>query len=247
MNFTINNRVITGDENLFVVGDNANYVAVFTFDEEWNGVTKTARFIRCDGKYKDEIIKNGECTIPCVVLKCGYCRVGVYSAEMTTTEHKFFVNKSIKNDTGCECEPTPDVYEQLTKHLDDIQAQMPTEIETYFTNHKEEFKGDKGEKGDAGSIKFIIVADLPAADIDETAIYLKPTNDPANQNAYDEYIYTNGNWESIGTANVKFDADGYVKVEDFEKELTEIKTTIPTFTTTELADGSYSLSITTGV
>lgn len=119
MKFDIKNRVITGEDCL-IVGDNSNYIAEFTFDKEWNGVTKTARFISCNGSYVDVILKNDQCPIPCEVLKCGYCGVGVYSAEMTTTKHKFFVTKSVKDETGCVCEPTPDVYEQLLKKIDGI-------------------------------------------------------------------------------------------------------------------------------
>ena len=215
MNFDIKNRVITGDKDLFLVGDNANYVANFTFDDEWAGVTKTARFISCTGKHKDVLIVDNKCTIPVEVLKCGKISVGVYSSEMTTTEFKVFVHGSIKNKTGNECTPTPNVYEQLTKQLDDIQAGLSNEVAGYFEEHKEDFKGDQGERGEAGAVKFIIVSSLPTENIDDSAIYLKSSADPQTQNAYDEYIYTNGAWECIGTANVKVDLTDYVKNTDY--------------------------------
>lgn len=214
MKFEIKNRVITGEETL-IVGDNSDYIAEFTFDEEWNGVTKTARFVSCGGDYVDQIIKDDKCDIPCETLKCGYSKVGVYSAKKTTTEHKFFVTKSIKDETGCVCKPTPSVYEQLTKLLDELYELMPEEVERYFTDHKDEFKGDKGEKGDAGVIEFLIVNELPTENINESAMYLRPSSDPASQNSYDEYIYTNGAWECIGTANVKVDLTDYVKNTDY--------------------------------
>ncbi len=215
MQFEIKNRIIKSKTQKLIVGDNADYVAHFSFDEEWEGVTKTARFVSCKGSYKDVLIENDECKIPCEVLKCGYTKVGVYSAEMTTTEYEFLVIASIKDEIGCECEPTPNVYEQLTGKLDDIQASMGNEVAEYFTEHKEEFKGDKGEKGDAGAIRFVVVTELPTENIDESAIHLKPSSDPQSQNAYDEYIYTNGNWECIGTANVKVDLTDYVKNTDY--------------------------------
>ena len=92
---------------------------------------------------------------------------------------------------------------------------MASEVEGYFNEHKDDFKGDKGEKGDAGAIKFVIVAELPTENIDESAMYLKPSSDPQSQNAYDEYVYTNGAWECIGTANVKVDLTDYVKNTDY--------------------------------
>ena len=120
MKFEIKNRKIKGDKDLFIVGNNSNYVAEFVFDEEWNGVTKTARFITANKEYTDQILEHNKCKIPCEVLQCGFVSVGVYSAEMSTTDLSFYVHRSIKSETGCVCEPTPDVYEQLLKKLDDL-------------------------------------------------------------------------------------------------------------------------------
>ena len=221
MQFEIKNRVIKSKTQKLIICDNADYVAHFSFDEEWEGVTKTARFISCKGEHKDVLLENNECLVPCEVLKCGYARVGVYSAEMTTTECEILVVGSIKDEEGCECEPTPSVYEQLTGKLDDIQAQLPNEVETqvtgYFEEHKEEFKGDKGERGEAGAVKFIPVNELPTENIELDAIYLKPVSDPKEKNKYEEYVYTNGAWECIGTASVSVDMDGYVTIEEYNK------------------------------
>lgn len=73
-----------------------------------------------------------------------------------------------------------------------------------------DFKGDKGDKGDAGSIEFIVVSDLPTQDT-KNAIYLVPTADGAEGNAYDEYIYSNGAWEKIGSASVEIDLSQYLE------------------------------------
>ena len=78
-----------------------------------------------------------------------------------------------------------------------------------------DFKGDKGDKGDAGSVKFLVVAELPTEGIDESAIYLVPNADPKEQNTYDEYIFTNGDWECIGSASVEVNLDDYVKNTDY--------------------------------
>lgn len=81
-------------------------------------------------------------------------------------------------------------------------------------------QGEKGEKGDAGSIKFIIANELPIENIDESAIYMKAVESEDTQNTYEEYIYVNGAWESIGTANVQVDLTDYVKNTDYAAELT---------------------------
>lgn len=67
----------------------------------------------------------------------------------------------------------------------------------------------RGPKGDTGSIKFIVVTELPTENIDETAIYLKPVESPTGENKFEELIYVNGKWESLGTPNVAVDLSNY--------------------------------------
>lgn len=76
-------------------------------------------------------------------------------------------------------------------------------------------KGDKGDKGDAGSIKFIVVTELPIESIDESAIYMKSLADSEEQNKYEEFIYVDGEWESLGTAQVEVNLEDYVKNTDY--------------------------------
>lgn len=75
--------------------------------------------------------------------------------------------------------------------------------------------GDKGDKGDPGSIKFIIVTELPEEDIDESAIYLVPAESPTEENHFIEYFYANGKWETILGAGINIDLDDYVKKTDY--------------------------------
>ena len=78
----------------------------------------------------------------------------------------------------------------------------------------------RGPKGDTGSIKFIVVTELPTENIDETAIYLKPVEKPTGENKFEELIYVNGKWEDLGTPNVEVDLSNYyTKTESDEKLL----------------------------
>ena len=85
----------------------------------------------------------------------------------------------------------------------------------------------RGPKGDTGSIKFIVVTELPTENIDETAIYLKPVESPTGENNFEELIYVNGKWEDLGTPNVAVDLSDYytkTEVKQITGELTNLNT-----------------------
>lgn len=78
-----------------------------------------------------------------------------------------------------------------------------------------EFDGEQGPKGDAGSIEFKIVNELPTENISESTMYLVPLSPGTEQNEFAEYIYANGHWEYIGSASVEVDLSEYVKNTDY--------------------------------
>lgn len=103
-----------------LVGDNADYTASFAFDSEWDTAVKTARFIK-GNNYVDVLLENDSCEIPVEILKSGYIRVGVFSSAMTTTYCIVQVSESIKEKHGIPIEPTPDVYRQIIKMIEDLE------------------------------------------------------------------------------------------------------------------------------
>lgn len=62
--------------------------------------------------------------------------------------------------------------------------------------------GPQGPKGDTGSLKYIVVQQLPTENIDTSAIYLVPTSSTTQEDHYDEYIYVNNRWEKIGNKSI---------------------------------------------
>ena len=98
MQFTVQNRKIKCTKES-LVGDNADYIASFNFDSEWDGKIKTARFI-LNGQYTDVILENDQCKIQVQVLKRGYLLVGVFTDIMTTTSCETYINPSIKETNG---------------------------------------------------------------------------------------------------------------------------------------------------
>ena len=142
LRFEVINRVIKRDyeDYQFLIGDNADYKAVFSFDEEWDGHIKTARFIS-NGKCVEQILDNDECIIPLELLKSGTLKVGVFTSEMATTPCEVSIKASIKQENGTTAEPTPDVYAQIIKMLENIEVQGVTDeqleraISNYLTEH----------------------------------------------------------------------------------------------------------------
>ena len=67
----------------------------------------------------------------------------------------------------------------------------------------------KGEKGDAGAIKMLIVNELPTTGEQDT-IYLVPLEEPESQeNRYAEYVYINNAWELLGKIGIEVSLDDY--------------------------------------
>jgi len=100
----------------------------------------------------------------------------------------------------------------------DINGSVVTIVKKDGSIKSENVKGEKGEKGDAGSVKFIIANELPNENIDDSAIYMIPAGTTSEGNTYEEYIYVNGNWESLGSASVNVDLADYVKNTDYAGE-----------------------------
>ena len=87
----------------------------------------------------------------------------------------------------------------------------------------------RGPKGDTGSIKFIVVTELPTENIDETAIYLKPVESPKGENNFEELIYVNGKWEDLGTPNVAVDLSNYYTKEESDTKLNKKQDKLPIY------------------
>lgn len=177
MNFTIRQRILKVTKET-LIGDNSDYVAAFAFDAEWNGKVKIARFIH-GNKYFDKLLTDDSCIIPVEVLKSGYVKVGVYSEDITSTYCEVFIKESIKEKFGSPIPSSPDIFAQIIQMINDIADKEVSEEEVneiiekyledhpitsgitedqcgqivaaYVNEHKEELKGDPGEKGEDGA------------------------------------------------------------------------------------------------
>lgn len=105
------NAVQTND--MEYVCDNTEYIAVFDFDAEWDGVDpKTARFVYGE-EHQDIVFTGNRCEIP-RISDVNSMRVGVFAGNLvTTTPAQVICRKSILGNSGPPAEPAPDVYAQI--------------------------------------------------------------------------------------------------------------------------------------
>lgn len=166
MIFTVKNRIITLKQPSDLIGDNADYVARFEFDEEWNNVTKTARFMQ-SGRMAERLLdENNACKIPLEILKEGFLQVGVYSSEMTTTTCSIFIKRSIKQHDGVTIPPEQNIYEQLLQRLDSLENVEinPEDIENAVSNYFQENPIQSLTQEEVENIVNNIIAELDIKD-----------------------------------------------------------------------------------
>jgi hypothetical protein len=216
----------------------------FEFSNEYEGLTKQAVFSTCDETYKTPIL-NDVCTIPYEVLQePGNVLLGVFGYESVNNElqlrysptPKYFnvVQGSYKEGSEPSLPPRSE-WEQLVEEINEaitetnnlnIEAEKEDGTTTITITHKDGTeqtveildgeKGDKGDKGDPGSVHMIVVQTLPTHDIDDSAIYLVPLENPTEEgNNYAEYVYINGQWELLGKIGVHVDLTDYVQFTDY--------------------------------
>ena len=131
---TIRDKIATYAEMRPYVCGNSDYVIHFDMDEEWAAhETKTARFVKQDGTYQDQVFTGNDCPVP-VISNTFSIRVGVYAGDLHTTTPAYIpAKKSILCGSGLPQAPLDDVYAQIMKMID---AGM--------------LKGEPGEPGQPG-------------------------------------------------------------------------------------------------
>ena len=106
---------------------NSDFVINFDFDEEWNAYdVKTARFIKDDRTYQDQVFQGNECPVP-VLYNTNKVRVGVFAGNLrTSTPAIITANKGILCGNGSPEAPSDDVYAQI---MEQMQGFLKTETD----------------------------------------------------------------------------------------------------------------------
>lgn len=245
MNIKVNSHTLEIEQNIDINAGEYNITTLnFEFSEEYEGLTKMAVFSNCETILKTAILDN-QCTIPFEVLEePGQVLLGVYGYEgegeelelRYSPEPQYFNVKYGSYQNGGEPEiPPKSEWEQLVEEINEaitetnnlnIEATKENHTTTITITHKDGTeqeveildgeKGEKGDKGDPGAVHMIVVQTLPTHDIDESAIYLVPLENPTEEgNNYAEYVYINNQWELLGKIGVQVDLTDYVKFTDY--------------------------------
>lgn len=245
MNIKVNSHTLEINQNIDINAGEYNITTLnFEFSDEYEGLTKMAVFSNCETSIKTAILNN-QCTIPFEVLEePGQVLLGVYGYEgeddslelRYSPEPQYFnVKHGSYQEGGEPTIPPKSEWEQLVEEINqaitetnnlNISATKENHTTTITITKKDGTtyqvqildgeKGEKGDKGDPGAVHMIVVQTLPTHDIDESAIYLVPLENPTEEgNNYAEYVYINGAWELLGKIGVHVDLTDYVKNTDY--------------------------------
>lgn len=154
----VNQRICRTDDNK-IVADSKNYLyAQFFFKtDDWDDITKTAVFEKGGKPYFVILDEDDTCKVPWEVIKPGKVFVSVFGGDLITTHTvELHISVSGYKEGETPTEPTPDVYAQIIKMIEDMENGVDKEeveniVAEYISDNKEELKGEKGDKGEDGS------------------------------------------------------------------------------------------------
>ena len=121
---TIKDKVARQSNKTNYVCGNSDFIIDFVFDEEWDECSvKTARFKHSAG-YTDVVFEGNKCPVP-IISNTHNIYIGVFAGNLlTTTSAHVGAKKSILCDGGIPTDPSPDVYAQIIKLLDDMSKRI---------------------------------------------------------------------------------------------------------------------------
>lgn len=123
--------------------------------------------------------------------------------------------RNIKGDTGL----TPNIQAGTTTTLTP-ESNAYVEIVGTTENPIINFYIPRGRNG---KIEFRLVNSLPQTG-EEGVVYLVPSQDPEQQNVYDEFIWINNTWERFGSASIDIDLSRYYTKDEIATILLDYET-----------------------
>ena len=133
MDFYVKNKIIQLDKKTIPIDEppvsyNKGYEAKFIFDEEWDGLVKTVRFVN-GNKHKDVILENDSCEFPIDIMG-SVVEVGVFAGDLKSTTSSYVVFlPSILEHFGIPVDPTPEIYMQVMRLIQEIKNDIEEDVD----------------------------------------------------------------------------------------------------------------------
>lgn len=121
INISVRDKIAVNMSNIPYTCGNSDFVINLDFDAEWGEFSvKTARFIKDDRTYQDQVFQGNKCPIP-VLYNTNKIRVGVFAGNLhTSTPAIITANKGILCVGGSPEAPSEDVYAQIMEKLNSM-------------------------------------------------------------------------------------------------------------------------------
>lgn len=132
---SVRDKIAVNMSNIPYTCGNSDFVINFDFDEEWDEFSvKTARFIKDDRTYQNQVFQGNECPVP-VIYNTNKIRVGVFAGNLhTSTPAIVKANKGILCGDGSPEAPSDDVYAQIMEMLNNSGSVAPAvKLDTTLT------------------------------------------------------------------------------------------------------------------
>lgn len=200
ISFSVSHQNIIRLDHERLKSKSRNYVyAEFTFTEEWLDVDKTAVF-KTNGLVLHVDIVDNKCLVPWEMLaEKGEFAVSVFGGDLITTESVIVpVGLSGYEDGGEPQDPTPTIYEQILKKIEEIEhgsvdpSVVQEVVDEYLSDksyiEETDLDGITVFKGEDGKIHAVggsnLVGDKTSISINDDVISVNPTYVENKVNTY---------------------------------------------------------------
>ena len=139
INISVRDKIAINMSNIPYTCGNSDFVINFDFDAEWAAfTTKTARFIKDDRTYQDQVFQGNECPVP-ILYNTNKIRVGVFAGNLNTSTPAIVkANKGILCGNGSPEAPSEDVYAQIMEKINRLNIgdeQFAKLVDEWMTEH----------------------------------------------------------------------------------------------------------------
>ena len=182
---------VPGDPKVFSYGATPNDLSIVTVRDETTFIllkyhtdiksNQTSEEVPVLTKYDFDITQDSFPTIYMNEYTCSY-KNGEYRTGFGSSQYFKIAG----------AEDLPEHLSELENDTGFITSEALNPLESNIENLEEQIKNLQ-------TTSFEVVDELPTSDIKTNVIYLVPAQSSGIDNVYDEYIYTNNNWEKIGT------------------------------------------------